>query len=68
MSCIKTFDLWYENLSLGDKNKILEHIINKKCQVTCEGFHAGPHGTIQKGLFVAPSGSSAQKKCPVCGK
>ncbi|EPY4332247.1 TPA: hypothetical protein U3Z39_000632 [Klebsiella pneumoniae] len=68
MSVIKTFDDWYEKLPSEDKNKILEHIINKKCQITCEGFHAGPHGILQKGLFVAPSGNSAQNKCPVCGK
>ncbi len=68
MSVIKTFDDWYEKLSSEDKNKILEHIINTKCKITCEGFHAGPHGILKKGLFVAPSGSSAQKKCPVCGK
>ncbi len=68
MSVIKTFDDWYEKLSSEDKSNILRHIINTKCQVACEGFHAGPHGTLQKGLFVAPSGSSAQKKCPVCGK
>lgn len=68
MSAIKNFDDWYEKLSPSDQSKILEHILNNKCQVACEGFHAGPHGVLQKGLFVAPSGSSALKKCPVCGK
>lgn len=68
MSVVKTFDDWYEKLSSSDQNKILEHVLNNKCQVACEGFHAGPHGVLQKGLFVAPSGISAQSKCPVCGK
>lgn len=68
MSVIKTFDDWYEKLSATEKSEILEHVINKKCQLTCEGFHAGPSGVLQKGLFVAPSGSASQGKCPVCGK
>ncbi len=68
MSVIKNFDDWYGKLSSEDKGKILRHILNTKCQVSCEGFHAGPHGTLQKGLFVAPSGNSVQKICPICGK
>ncbi|MEX9873969.1 hypothetical protein AB7X03_10855 [Providencia rettgeri] len=69
MSVIKNFDDWYEKLSWEDKNKILGYIIKVKCKIDgCEGFYAGPHGALQEGLFVAPSGSSVQKKCPVCGK
>lgn len=68
MSVIKTFDNWYENLSSSDKSKVLEHVLNNKCQISCEGFHTGPHGVLEKGLFVAPSGSSVKSKCPVCGR
>lgn len=67
MSVTKTFDDWYETLKVEDQTKILSHILNKKCQISCEGFHAGPTGLVTKGLFVAPSGSAA-KVCPVCGK
>ncbi|WP_338804360.1 hypothetical protein WDV76_02190 [Xenorhabdus griffiniae] len=66
MSIIKTFDDWYEKLSLSDQNKILEHILNNKHQAGCEGFHAGPSGVIQEGLFAAPSGVSVKDRCPVC--
>jgi hypothetical protein len=67
MSVTKTFDDWYEKLSSDEKSQVLGHILNKKCQIACEGFHAGPSGLMTKGLFVAPSGSIS-KTCPVCGK
>lgn len=69
MSVTETFDKWYTSLSDDEKNEILKHIINKKCQIACEGFYAGPAGTtLRKGLFVAPSGNVSLNKCPVCGK
>lgn len=67
MSVTKTFDDWYEKLTSAEKTEILRHVLNTKCKISCEGFHAGPSGLLKKGLFVAPSGSTA-KACPVCGK
>ncbi|MFQ2291186.1 hypothetical protein ACK323_06650 [Aeromonas enteropelogenes] len=67
MSVTQTFDEWYKNLTVEEQTKILGHILNTKCKIACEGFHAGPTGLMTKGLFVAPSGSAA-KVCPVCGK
>ena len=68
MSVIKIFDGWYEKLTASEKSELLEYVLNNKCQISCEGFHAGPHGILQKGLFVAPSGSLSAGKCAVCGK
>jgi hypothetical protein len=63
----ETFDNWYNQLTQTQKNEILGYILNTKCNLVCEGFHAGPIGLLAKGLFVAPTGSTA-KFCPVCGK
>lgn len=68
MSVINTFDEWYAKLSSDDKQKLLGHILNTKCNVACEGFHSGPHGVLQKGLFVAPAASASQNKCALCGR
>lgn len=68
MSATRIFDEWYENLSSNEQSELLGHILNTKCNVTCEGFHSGPHGVLQKGLFVAPSASAVQNKCPLCGR
>jgi hypothetical protein len=68
MSVIKIFDEWYEKLTPSQQSEVLKYVINNKCQISCEGFHAGSHGILQKGLFVAPSGNLSQTKCAVCGK
>ncbi|MFJ5398370.1 hypothetical protein [Pectobacterium sp. CHL-2024] len=68
MSAIEEFDEWYNELPLSVQGEILRHILNNKCQVSCEGFYSGSHGVLEKGLFVAPSGNSVQNKCPICGK
>lgn len=67
MSVTKTFDDWYEKLTDAEKSEVLQHVLKTKCNVACEGFYAGPTGSITRGLFVAPSGSTA-KVCPLCGK
>lgn len=67
MSTIKIFDDWYEKLTTTQQSELLRYILNVKCKVACEGFHAGPAGLQTRGLFVAPSGSTA-KFCPLCGK
>lgn len=67
MFVTKTFDDWYDKLSPQEQSELLGHILNTKCKIACEGFHAGPAGLLTKGLFVAPSGSTA-KGCPVCGR
>jgi hypothetical protein len=67
MSVVKNFDEWYEKLTSEEKKEVLGHILNTKCQISCEGFHAGPAGLLTKGLFVAPSGSTV-KVCPICGR
>ena len=67
MSVTNTFDVWYEQLTSTEKSEVLKHVLNTKCNVICEGFHAGPAGSVSKGLFVAPSGSTA-RVCPICGK
>lgn len=67
MSVTKTFDDWYERLTSAEKREVLTHVLSTKCNLVGEGFHAGPAGSMRKGLFVAPSGSTA-KICTVCGK
>lgn len=67
MAVTEVFDNWFEKLSDEEKSKLLGHILNTKCQIACEGFHAGPAGLLTKGLFVAPAGVGG-KVCPLCGK
>jgi hypothetical protein len=67
MSVTKTFDDWYDKLPSNQKSEVLSHVLNTKCNLVCEGFHAGPTGLMTKGLFVTPSGSTA-RVCAVCGK
>lgn len=68
MSATQMFDQWYNKLDKDQQEEVLQHVLNKKCNLVCEGFYAGPSGTFMKGLFVAPSGVSQTNLCPVCGQ
>lgn len=67
MSATQMFDQWYNNLREDQKEEVLQHVLNKKCNLVCEGLFTGPTGMFTKGLFVAPSGTSQSNLCPLCG-
>lgn len=81
MSIKENFDSWYDSLSLNDKKKIIDYILESHTNLTytTEGYHAGPSGRIKMildGIHAGPSGNSKSmnsvasndKKCLCCGK